>query len=276
MSETVKKPTNGGAAVLQQLMQDEEKFRTKMERTWVRTIFAFALVILLVAGSFAGIIAVNNNRNAKAIEQVQTTAAMQIENNRESLLSGLYSVNQLVQSEIPTRNERFQRFVILGKRAILEHNPNTDMSDATINALLRENFELSEQYAMSPWVFMAFAAIESDYTAGAQSDVSSASGIVQFMPSTMRLVLQEDYVPGIEFDPVWACRAWYKYVLVLNESVGGDLKWTAAAYMSPTAIQFYEQEKTVEDFMDWITEITINMVRYPFLIEEKYHEYLSW
>jgi hypothetical protein len=265
-----------GTLALQKLLTDEQKFKEKMELRWFRTIIAFAGVILMVAAGFAIMLSVNNKRNSAAINEIQASALVQIENNRQTLLSGLYSVNQLIQSEIPTRNERFQRFVTLGKRAILEHNPNTDMTDATMNALLRENFELAERYAMSPWVFMAFAAIESDYTAGAKSDISSASGIVQFMPATMRLVLQEDYVPGIEFDPVWACRAWYKYVLVLNESVGGDLKWTAAAYMSPTAIRFFEQERTVEDFMTWITEITINMPRYPFMIEEKYHEYTSW
>ncbi len=275
VKQPVKQPVSGEQA-LQTILKDEQEFKTHMDKKWRWTIFSFGVIVILAGLGFWLIAMDMNRQTATSIAAIQQTSNAQIELNRQSLLSGLYSVNRLVQEEIPTRAERFEKFVVRAKGIILSHNAETDLTDQDMNAMLRENFNLAEQYGMNPWIFMAFAAVESDFTKGVQSDISSASGIVQFMPFTMKLVLQDQYVPGMEFDPIWACRAWYKYVLYLTESVGGDLKWTAAAYMSPQAIQFYEQDRSVEEFMTWITEISTNLIRYPFLIENKYNEYMNY
>lgn len=270
----VKQPVTSKQA-LQEILKDEKDFKIHMDRKWRYTIFAFAFIVIFAGLGFWLIVMNMNAQTATSIALIQQTSNSQIELNRQSLLSGLYSVNRLVQEEIPTRAERFEKFVVRAKGVILSHNAETDLTDEDMNAMLRENFNLAEQYGMNPWIFIAFAAVESDFNKSVQSSLSSARGIVQFMPLTMKLVLQDDYVPGMEFDPIWACRAWYKYILYLTESVGGDLKWTAAAYMSPQAINFYEQERSIEEFMAWITGITTNLIRYPFLIEERYNKYIN-
>lgn len=218
-----------------------------------------------------------NRRNAQAnarIEQVQEESMKLIEMNRKTLIAGLYSVNKVIEEEIPKRATRLENYMREAKGIILERNQETDMSDDEMNNMLRVNFNFSEQYMVSPWLFLAFAAIESDFIKNAVSS-AGARGIVQFMPSTMKIVLDEEYVRDMEFDPVWACKAWYKYITVISEAVDGDLKWTAAAYMSPTAIKFRNTDRTIEDFMGWIVKVSDNKESYPFAIEELYTEYLG-
>jgi len=146
------------------------------------------------------------------------------------------------------------------------------MSDEELNLMLKINFDLSEQYAMSPYIFLAFAATESDFMKKAVSS-AGAKGIVQFMPSTMKLVVGDDYVDDIEFNPVEACRAWYRLVSIYTEATEGDLEWIAAAYMAPIAIQYRNQGKSVKEFMKWIASTTENDEEYPFKIRSLYEEY---
>lgn len=213
-----------------------------------------------------------NFRMQEYVKEMQEKTNEIIELNRKSLIAGLYSVNRVIEKEIPTRADRLEIFMRKAKGIILEHNQETDLSDEEMNQMLKINFDLSEQYAMSPYIFMAFAAAESGFMKGAESPYG-ALGIVQFMPSTMKMVVGDTYVDNIEFNPIEACRAWYRYISILIEATDGDLKWTAAAYLTQTAIEFKNTDRTIEDFMTWLTDFSENNPNYPYDIESLYEKY---
>jgi hypothetical protein len=243
-------------------MKDAKRLET-LEKTigfLIKGAFVSAVAIILL---FSGTLIVQSYN----LKSVFVSAEQRIENNRVSLLSGLYTVRATAEDMLSTREVRINNFMIKGKRVILEHHPNTDLTDHQMNLLLRRNFELAEEYQISPWIFMAFAATESDFTNSAES-VSGARGIVQFMPSTMAIVLGNRYSPGAENNPVMAVEAWYKYIAYLSNAVDGDLKWTAASYMTPTAIAWKNEGRTLEEFMRWVVSWSQNQVRYPWNIEE--------
>lgn len=231
-------------------------------------------MIIVVCVLALGLLGFQAMQNTEMMAELKTQSVKAVDDTRSSMIQGLFTLNKTIESQIPTRTDRMSYFMKKAKGVILSRNPKTDLTDKEINELLLLNFELSERYGMSPWIFMAFAAAESDFTKKAVSS-ADAKGIVQFMPSTMKVVLGSEYTPEIEFDPNWSCRAWYKYVFILTERAGGDLKWTAAAYMSPQAFIFMEKGKSLKDFMVWISSITENHVKYPWQIEELYHEYLQ-
>ena len=195
-----------------------------------------------------------------------------LKSERTDLINGLYSVQQAITDGVSTRKDRLAAYTIIGKKIILQRNAKTDLTDAEINKLLVTNFNLAEQYLMNPMLFLAYAAVESDFTKKAKSS-AGAVGIVQFMPYTLKLVLQDQYSPGVQYNPIMQCKAWYRYITVLSESVGGDLLWTACAYMSPLAIKFYNQKKTVEQFMQLMSQTTDNTAKYPFLIKNTFLSY---
>ena len=263
------KPKSAESA-LQTFFEQDAKRLESLERTTgflIKGAFLAAVVVmLLVSGTVF--------YQVRNIQALQVSAEQRIELNRLSLLAGLYSVREVSEEAISTRASRLTSFMIKGKRVILERNPGTDLRDSEINRLLRRNFELAEQYEMSPWIFMAFAAVESDFTKGAVSS-AGAQGIVQFMPSTIAMVLGDAYRPGIAHDPIVAVEAWYKYISYLSAGTGGDLKWTAAAYMTPTAIRWKNEGRTITDFMIWVTSWSANQVNYPFNIEKLVHQYTN-
>lgn len=261
-----------GEATLQQMLHDDVLRLEKVENLTSFLIKGSFIATVTIVIVFGGILFLQNARHEKRIEVIQLSAERQIESNRVSLLEGLYSVRSTAEDAISTRNQRLERFLVQGKRVILERHSKTDLTDRQINNMLRKNFELSERYDISPWIFMAFAAVESDFTTGAVS-VAGARGIVQFMPSTMAMVMGDRYRPGMEHDPVVSVEAWYKYISYLSNAVDGDLEWTAAAYMTPTAIRWRNKGKTVEEFMEWVVSWSQNQVQYPQNIRRLVMEY---
>lgn len=244
------------------LEQEEKRARKVARRYYVLSLILVFFIVGIAGGALY------------LIDRTQSQAIEVIESNRKTLIQGLYTAIRSIEDAVTPREKRFEIYFKNGKRAILEHKSKTDLTDGDINALLKINWELSEQYLMSPYLFLAFAAKESDFHKGVKSKYSNASGIVQFMPSTMRIVLGDHYTPGIEFDPVWSCKAWYRYISSLSQSVGNDVVWLACAYMSPQAISFKNSGKTPNQFMTWISEVTEgNHVSYPFKILEYYEKY---
>ncbi len=254
------KPVNGISARL------EDVKKTNL----ILKIFLGVAALAILAFTVVGVrIALDYNT---VVQKVNESALITIEKNRQSLIDGLYSVNIVIEKEIPPRADRLEVFMRKAKGIILEINPETDMSDEEINQLLKVNFDLSEQYSMNPYIFLSFAAAESSFRKLVVSS-AGAKGIVQFMPSTMKLVVGDAYIDDIEFNPVESCRAWYKYVSVLSSAVDGDLKWVASAYLTQTAIQFKNTGKTVEEFMKWLTSWSENSSQYPFIIVEQYKRF---
>lgn len=259
---TPKAAKETGEDVLNKMLHDDAKRMERLEKTMsfiLKFTFAIpaALIVIFIIGFY-----IQSARHNSETQKIEQRAENRIENNRKALLEGLYTVRETSADALSTREERLERFLVKGKRVILERHSDTDLSDEDINNLLVRNFELAERYDMSPWIFMAFAAVESDFTKGAVSS-AGAKGLVQFMPSTMAMVLADDYRPGMEHDPIVSVEAWYKYVSYLSNSVDGDLEWTAASYMAPSAIQWKNEGKTIEEFMDWIITWSDNQVRYP-------------
>lgn len=251
-----------GEEVLNGMLQEDAKRMEKLEKTMsfiLKFTFAIPLIITFI---FMIVLYTQNVRYENKIEIMNERSEQRIENNRLGLLEGLYTIRDTAEDAVSTRTERLERFLVKGKRVILERHQDTDLTDRDMNRMLLRNFELAERYDMSPWIFMAFAAVESDFTKGAISS-AGALGVVQFMPSTMAMVMGDEYRPGMEHNPVSSVEAWYKYVSYLSDAVDGDLEWTAAAYMAPSAIRFRNQGKTVEEFMDWIITWSDNQVRYP-------------
>tara|TARA_Y100000310_G_C20694461_1_gene824520 strand:- start:423 stop:1280 length:858 start_codon:yes stop_codon:yes gene_type:complete len=247
----------------------------KSERIGLIFKILFGVAMISAAIVISLLVRTNYNTNFETQEYVkdmQEKSNEIIELNRKSLIAGLYSVNRVIEKEIPTRADRLEIFMRKAKGILLEHNQETDLTDEEINQMLKINFDLSEQYAMSPYIFMAFAAAESSFMKRAESPYG-ALGIVQFMPSTMKMVIGDAYIDNIEFNPVEACRAWYKYISILTEATDGDLKWTACAYLTQTAIEFKNTDRSIEDFMTWLTSFSENNPNYPYDIEELYESY---
>lgn len=267
----LKRDFNGADAEILQLKLKLDSAGKSENRFKIGFFILLSFVCLLASGILAVFYIATTT-----IDRVEARAISTIESNRVTLIAGLYTVNKLITENIPVRAQRFEMYAKKAKAKILSKNPKTDLTDNDINRLLKVNFDLAEQYNYSPWLFHAFAQIESNHYKGVKSAISGASGIVQFMPNTMKMVLGSDYVPGMEFDPVWSCKAWYKYILYLSEATGGDLKWTAAAYLSPEALRYMRTGKNVDSFMEWIAGNTIqNHKKYPYIIEKLYEEFLS-
>jgi hypothetical protein len=227
---------------------------------------------LLVAGNILGFLLVI------ALVALFILSQRQGEVTRQSYLNGLYTVSTTIQSAASLKSERLTIYMKRAKGIILRGGPNgemTDMSDTEINAFLLKNFELSEQTMWNPYLLIAYASVESPgFKKGAVS-VAGAIGIVQFMPATMKLALGDQYIPGMEYDPVWSVIAWYKYAMVLNEAVKGDLIWLACSYMAPTAIQWKNLGRTPEKFMEWMEATTPNGRSYPWDIQARFDWYSS-
>jgi len=224
-------------------------------------------ILLLVTGAVWSTVGMQFYMKTLKNEYVEA-----VESARQSVISGVFSVNKVIRNKAPTRAERLEVFMTRAKGIILQYNSESDLEDEDINRMLKINFDLSEQHVISPYIFLAFAATESNFMKTAESS-TGARGIVQFMPSTMKILVGETYKDKIEFNPIEACRAWYRYFVVLYEATSRNLKWTAAAYLSPIAIQFMNQGKTIEEFMAWIVSQTENEEDYPFLIEKLSQEF---
>ena len=209
------------------------------------------------------------------IAKAQQDATMMVENNRMTLSDALFSVIRTSMMEITSRDKRIEAYFKTAKKIILDRNPTTDLSDAEINETLRVNFQLAEYYMWSPYRFLSYWSRESDFTKKKDNkDGSGAKGSVQFMPSTMRFVLQDLYEPGMEYDPVWSCKAWYKYMATLSQAVGNDEIWIACAWLSPEAVKFRNMKKTPEQFMKWIVATYPgNDVKFPWQIKALYDQY---
>jgi len=252
-----------------QFKADFWKQRTKEYRIMVWVLLG--IVIFVLGGT--SILGLRLSREHKReLIRIRAETVELIDSNRIILTQSLYTVSQVLSEEIPIRSERMEKFVKEAKGVILEINPDTDFSDKELNDLLVQDFRYAEAYMISPWIAIAFMQAESGFTKDATSS-AGALGPFQFMPMTMKLVLDEEYSPGAEKNPLLALKAWYKYFMLCSNTMGGDLKWSAAQYMSPKAYVFKVRGETVDDFMKWIVSVSDNHERYPYVIEEYFESY---
>jgi hypothetical protein len=239
--------------------------RKRMNRkSWIATVTLFALLLASIIGCFY------------FVSKAQKDASEMIENNRMSLVQGMYSVSRTSAEEMVSRNRRIDNYFRNAKKIILTRNPKTDLKDSELNEFLRVNWELSEVYMWSPYISLAYAAVESDFTKKAIS-VCGCKGIFQWLPSSMHEVLGDSYTEGMEFNPIWSLKAWYKRTSINSEIMDNDFLWTACAYILPgVAISYKIQGKTVEQFMDKLVELYPRNGRgYPWEIKELYDQYSS-
>lgn len=201
---------------------------------------------------------------------------------REQLLKGLYTADSTVAKSALTHDDRLQIYMREAKGVMLEHHANRRMDNNTIDELLMRNFELAEQYGVHPALFLAFAQVESGFHPRAVSS-ANARGIVQFMPATAQWVLGDEYEDYIEFNPVAAVDIWYKYTAPFINYFGGDVEWLAAAYLSPHALRWHAQGKTVDEYLEWVSSWSDNpttysnriKVAYRNLKDRIYHSYID-
>ena len=245
-------------------LKEDLKERKRIARRALAVTGVLALVLLAVMGAALYF-----------ITKAQHDATMMVENNRMTILDALFSVVRTSTTEITSRDKRIEAYFKIAKKIILEKNPTTDLTDAEINETLRVNFQLSEYYMWSPYRYLSYWSQESDFTKGKDNkDGSGAKGSVQFMSPTMKLVLQELYEPGMEYDPVWSCKAWYKYMATLSQAVNNDEIWIACAWLSPEAIKWRNQKKTPEQFMKWIVATYPgNDIKFPWKIKALFDQY---
>jgi len=228
------------------------------------------MVLVLVGAGILGSKLIREHKEELIRIRAETTEL--IDSNRIVLTRSLYTVSQVLTEEIPVRSERMEKFVKEAKGVVLEVNPGTDFTDRELNAFLIQDFRYAEAYMVNPWISIAFMQAESDFTKDAESS-AGALGPFQFMPMTMKLVLGDEYSPGAEKNPLLALKAWYRYFMICSNTMGGDLKWSAAQYMSPKAYVFKQRGDTVDDFMKWIASVSDNHERYPYVIEEYFERY---
>ena len=197
-----------------------------------------------------------------------------IEGNYRSLLAGVYSIQAVTSDEITPREKRVEAYMKKAKKIVLAHNPHTDMGDAQLNDFLRVNWELSEYYMWSPYMALAYAAEESDFNRGAVS-FAGARGILQWFPFSMREVLGDLYVPGMEGDPVWSLKAWYRRTSIGAEVMDHDFIWTACYYILPNAAVIARKSgKTPQAFMKWLVAMYPgNDGQYPWKIKAYFDQY---
>jgi hypothetical protein len=241
----------------------DERKRTG-RRAWATAIIMFVLLLTAVATCFV------------FVHRSQTDAVAMIENNRMNLVQGLYTVSKVTAEEITSRDKRIEAYFKTAKRIVLERNPKTDFTDTELNEFLRVNWELSEYYMWSPYVSLAYAAMESDFTKKATS-FAGAQGVFQWFPFSMHEVLGDLYIPGMERNPLWSLKAWYKRTAIGSEVMDHDFLWTACYYILPTvAVSYKRTGKTVDQFMKRLVELYPgNDPRYPWKIKELYEKYNS-
>lgn len=250
----------------------------KSEKT---TVFEFQTKTVIITLSimcciFLAVALISIVQNRKTSQAVKEDYAQQLELTRNTILQSIYSVSRAIDDNIPTREKRLEIYAKKAKALILQWNPDTDLSDEEMDRMIIENFELSEIYMISPWEFFAYTACESDFTKNAESP-ADALGIVQFLPSTMKLILVDEYIPGIELNPVWSCRAWYKYFLILSEATGGSRSWTAAAYCTGSlALKAQKSGMDLREYMDWIAKKQLNNPEFPFNVERVFNEFSTY
>jgi hypothetical protein len=267
---TIKPIANSDEIILQQTIkinsiQDSANNYKKSSHLFMIVSLILLMLVLLITGSAI-----------YGYSYIQKQSIEVIESNRLTLIQGLYTTIKSIDTAITSREKRIEIYTKNAKRIILEHNAKTDFTDNDMSEMIKLNWELSELKMVNPYLYLAYNAAESDFTKGAKSKWSNASGCIQVMPQTMKYVLGSRYIPGMEFDPLWSCRFWYEYVPALSESVGNDIVWTACAYMSLHAIAWKAQGRTPEDFMKWIVETTKgNNSDYPFKIRNYYEKYIG-
>lgn len=277
MEEIKKTSTELGTRKLQTMLKMEvQEKQLKSQKKIMSVLQGLLLTALLLCGAFVvGIILIIFN-NVSAITEIGKESAEKYEATRVSMLQGLYSITRAIETNIPTREKRLEIHAKQAKAVVLQWSPETDLSDDEMDRMIIANFKLSELYMISPWEFMAYAAVESGFIKTAESP-TGALGIVQFLPSTMRIILGTEYVPGMEFDPVWSVKAWYKYWLIINEATGGSRTWTAATYCTGNlALRALNTGMDLTEYMDWITQKQLNDPEFPFKIEKVFSEFSTF
>jgi hypothetical protein len=203
-------------------------------------VFLMAIAFIFVTGSIL-------------ISNIQHSADITILETRR----GVFSLNETILKDSPSYAERFQTFTKKAKAVILETYetapPTKKWTDKQINEFLSANFRYSEQYMVDPWIAVAYARCESNFSSEAVSAESGASGTYQFMPSTMKILMGDDYYPGCEQNIQHSTKMFFKYYLSLSESFDGKIRWIAAAYVAGSyyPYSFYQAGKSFDQYYHW-------------------------
>lgn len=231
------------------------------------------IVIIFMAQTEQNMVQAYHSSFQDQFERMEDELLLQFEremsSQRHRLIDSLFVVEGRVASEIRGRDERLHHYMIVARRIILERNSHS-FSDSEITDLLIENFNLSEQYGIPPMLFLSFAYIESTFRPHVVS-VAGARGLAQFMPDTALYVMSEEYFDGMEFDPIWSVRMWYRYVNYLVGDSYLPVEWLAAAYLSPAALSWYRRGGNIEDFMEWVASWSPNPVNYYDRVIDNFH-----
>ena len=246
---------------------------------WCRTHYRilFAATVLLVVAGVSGWAATTYTISRTEVrlqekldEQAEVYKTM-IEETRDALIRGLYTADATIAKSALSRDDRILIYMREAKGLMLEYRADRRMSDEVIDEMLMRNFELSERHGIHPALFLAFAQVESGFHPRAVS-VANARGIVQFMPATAEWVLGEEYENYIEFNPVKAVDIWYRYITPFINYFGGDIEWVAAAYLSPHALRWYAEGKTVDEYLEWVSSWSSNPVTYSSRVKTAYSD----
>lgn len=229
--------------------------------------FFFGAVFLIMIGVVVWIPFWLNNYTAKL--QLNYVDA------RNDMITGLYATNTIISENVPVRKDRLENYVKIAKSYVLKTYPKTTLSEKELAELLVKNFELAEQYMISPWEFISYVCIESCFDKKAVSHVG-AKGIAQIMPSSMRMAIGDSYYNNCEFDPLLSCEAWYRMMIPIFEDVDGNRLWAAACYYSgPIAIRYYKLGWTIDKYMAQFKDPTVNK-RYPYVIQETLDKLINY
>jgi hypothetical protein len=246
--------------------KDVERETIKQQRRVIRILgFVVAILAVLVLGSLG----YNYYTHSQTAEIISTSY--------QTMLQGMYSVQKTAADEVTPRDIRVSNYMRKAKRIILNHNPKTDFTDPQLNQMLEMNWELAEMYSWSPYWVLAYGAEETDFTNNPLHPKSSAKGWLQWFAGSMRETMGDMYVPGMEKDPIWSLKAWYKRMGIAAQAMDNDPLWMACYYMLPdAAVMAKAQGKTVKQFMHWLAQMYPgNDEMYPEHIKRYFDQYES-
>jgi soluble lytic murein transglycosylase-like protein len=210
---------------------------------------------------------------------LERTREAQMETMRHDLISGYYQFLSNVRSSMPSRAERLENFCAKAKAYILREYPRNTLGQ-DIDRFLIKVFESAETYHVSPWLPIAFAAVESGFTARAVSPVG-AKGVFQVMPETAVLILGRDYATDCEFNPLVGVDLWFRYYSSVRNDFEGTsaevIPWICAAYLSGVgAVKAYKKGVGVEDYMKSLAVFEFGDVEYHHKVLQKFNQFINF